>query len=367
MTIYLGENIKRLRLGRNITQETLAEFLGVTFQSVSRWERGEGYPDITVLPSIASFFDVTVDSLLGVDKAKKEDKIKEYLKLYDNIRLKEADSVFAEFKKSVKEFPGDFRILIRYMELLETEKGYPLDPDYEKASKELMSIYENIQKHCTDDAIRIWAKRIIIKRLMKTFDCTCNEEGKYRVFTQYLEQAESIIQTLPAMSDSKEYLSFMYSRGDECKPLDTIGELLHLLCNTVFYHCSSNPDYTKENNIDLLNCLLGLINTLYTDGNYGKNSWWRLYNYGHLGRFYYEAGDKENALINLKIAAEYAAELDKNPDLSQQAAWFYERSGIYRETNASQFMKTVMTEHYGLSDEFKAKEEFKEIIEILDK
>ena len=38
--INIGENIKRLRLDRKLTQETLAEFLGVTFQRVSRWERG---------------------------------------------------------------------------------------------------------------------------------------------------------------------------------------------------------------------------------------------------------------------------------------------------------------------------------------
>ena len=55
MTVYLGKNIKRLRLERKLTQEILAEFLGVTFQSVSNWERGESYPDITMLPEIAVF------------------------------------------------------------------------------------------------------------------------------------------------------------------------------------------------------------------------------------------------------------------------------------------------------------------------
>ena len=56
MTIYIGENIKRLRLQKELTQEILAEFLGISFQSISRWERGESYPDITMLPVIASFF-----------------------------------------------------------------------------------------------------------------------------------------------------------------------------------------------------------------------------------------------------------------------------------------------------------------------
>lgn len=56
MTIHLNENIKRLRLERGLTQEKLAEHLGVTFQSVSRWERGEAYPDITMLTCLAGFF-----------------------------------------------------------------------------------------------------------------------------------------------------------------------------------------------------------------------------------------------------------------------------------------------------------------------
>ena len=67
MTIYIGENIKRLRLQKELTQEVLAEFLGISFQSISRWERGESYPDITMLPVIANFFDVTVDELLTVN------------------------------------------------------------------------------------------------------------------------------------------------------------------------------------------------------------------------------------------------------------------------------------------------------------
>ena len=41
MNIYFGENLKRLRLEKNLTQEKLADFLGVSFQSISKWERGD--------------------------------------------------------------------------------------------------------------------------------------------------------------------------------------------------------------------------------------------------------------------------------------------------------------------------------------
>ena len=89
MTIFFGENLKRLRKEKELTQETLAEFLGVSFQTISKWERGETYPDITTLPIISRFFDISIDDLLGVNKLREENQINEYLKLYDNIKLKD--------------------------------------------------------------------------------------------------------------------------------------------------------------------------------------------------------------------------------------------------------------------------------------
>ena len=56
MTIYLGENLKSFRKARGITQESFANYLGVSFQAVSKWERNDSYPDITMLPEIADFF-----------------------------------------------------------------------------------------------------------------------------------------------------------------------------------------------------------------------------------------------------------------------------------------------------------------------
>ena len=101
MTIYLSENIKRLRREKDLTQETLAEFLGVTFQSVSNWERGESYPDITMLPEIAGFFKVSVDELLGVNRVEDEAEITKELEAYDNIRDKELKlKIINRLKKS---------------------------------------------------------------------------------------------------------------------------------------------------------------------------------------------------------------------------------------------------------------------------
>jgi len=68
MNINIGENIKNLRKRKEITQEELAEYLGISFQSISKWERGEGFPDITMLPDLADFFNISIDELVGAER-----------------------------------------------------------------------------------------------------------------------------------------------------------------------------------------------------------------------------------------------------------------------------------------------------------
>lgn len=65
MTIKLAENLQLLRKEKGLTQEELASIFGVTSQSVSKWELGLSCPDITVLPEIAAYYQISVDELLG--------------------------------------------------------------------------------------------------------------------------------------------------------------------------------------------------------------------------------------------------------------------------------------------------------------
>ena len=62
-----SQNLKRLRLEKNLTQEHLASILGVSVQSVSRWECGNTLPDVMLLPVIARLYGVTVDDLYRTD------------------------------------------------------------------------------------------------------------------------------------------------------------------------------------------------------------------------------------------------------------------------------------------------------------
>ncbi len=64
--LAFSETLKSLRKEKNLTQEQLGDVLGVSAQAISRWENGASLPDITMLPAIAAYFEVSADTLLGI-------------------------------------------------------------------------------------------------------------------------------------------------------------------------------------------------------------------------------------------------------------------------------------------------------------
>lgn len=80
--LNIAENIIRLRRDRKITQEKLADFIGVTKASVSKWESGRSTPDVLLLPQLAAFFGVTVDELIGYEAQLSREQIR---KIYGDL------------------------------------------------------------------------------------------------------------------------------------------------------------------------------------------------------------------------------------------------------------------------------------------
>ena len=370
MDNYFSENIKRLRKERDLTQEGLADFFGVSFQAVSKWERGDSYPDIKMLPEIAAFFNVTIDELLGTDKVKKEQRIAAYLEKFNKMQLSDASDVLSEYEKAIREFPNESTILIKYMELLHIEKGSVPIQKYKPLSDKLIYTYEKIQKYCTDDAIRIRAKRIMIQHLMWQYQCLGWLNDGQKFDEKYKKKAESIFETLPSLRDSREYLlldmdfdrdSFDYDKW-LVNRRKAIEELSYLLQNVIIGYCYYNNAFTPEYKIEVINNMNGILQMLGEDN---KNAIHIIYNYGHLGYLYAQIGDNENALNNLRTAAERAVAFDNLPELARRTALFYEKEKRFRNMNMRERMFELMTKHYPLTDEFKATPEFREIINIM--
>ena len=91
MKLSIGEKIALLRKEKNITQTELAEYLCLAPQTVSRWEVGNGAPEISLLPKIAAFFGVSIDDLFGLTSlARAEDLVCKYSVLRDDRSFREA-------------------------------------------------------------------------------------------------------------------------------------------------------------------------------------------------------------------------------------------------------------------------------------
>lgn len=91
----IGMKIKNLRLERGVTQEALAEQLGVTAQAVSKWERGVAAPDIGLLPELSVFFGVRIDDLFELSSRERLDRIGHRME-HDGGCLSQADFEYAE-------------------------------------------------------------------------------------------------------------------------------------------------------------------------------------------------------------------------------------------------------------------------------
>lgn len=106
--MYIAENLKTLRRGRDLTQEEAAEALGVSAQSVSKWERGDTCPDITLLPALANFYRVSIDALVGMDRIN-DSRAREAVFAEGHRCLRDGDpcAAAAVFAGALKTFPSD--------------------------------------------------------------------------------------------------------------------------------------------------------------------------------------------------------------------------------------------------------------------
>lgn len=136
--MYLSENLKKYRLLKNLTQEDIAEMLNITPQSVSKWERGESYPDITFLPALANIFETSIDLLIGMDTIRAEQTLynihKTATEFQRNSDYASAEKVYRDALLIYPNKPGMILGLAGVLALLDqfeeaielTERGLPI-------------------------------------------------------------------------------------------------------------------------------------------------------------------------------------------------------------------------------------------------
>lgn len=204
MEMNIGTNIKRLRTSKNITQEQLSEAMNVTCAAVSKWERNETYPDITLLQPLAYFFGVTLDELMGYNQEKIQADINEVIACYRSYWKSDYTKAREIIVKAYHDYPNDYWIMHYYMWNIGGDMA-DNDPAVLIAHKEeFLDICDKILEGCTDEGIRLnaWNMRAkILHAEKKTEEALKIYQSK---FSDWYTTGEQKTEQLFA-KDTKEY------------------------------------------------------------------------------------------------------------------------------------------------------------------
>lgn len=158
MNIRIGEKIRALRKERNLSQENLSQYLGVSFQSVSKWENGTSMPDITLIPAIASFFEVSTDELFDFNRLETERKVQQACWDIADWRRDDPEKAEKAYRDLLRQYPGNEIILANLLYVLQKlEKN-----------EELIELCKTVIASAKLEDIRYDAARIMAETYRKT-------------------------------------------------------------------------------------------------------------------------------------------------------------------------------------------------------
>ena len=290
MDINLKETLRKLRNNKGVTQEALAKYLGITPQSVGKWERGEGFPDITLLPKLALYFDVTVDELLSIDRVRIEAKINEYLKESSVCKLEGDNAKNLEiWERAYAELPNECRVIEELMFAINRDALYPCPP--EKADRIILLAEKLLEK-----SIEIHYKENALQTLAFTYSSIGNKEKAL----QYADQCGTF-------HNCAEGLKTIILDGEEgVKARQSyIQSLIHTATSTslILADCG---DFDSDEKIEINQFAIDILKNLYSDGNYGF-AVWDLYHLNfNIASEYALQKDKENTLKYLEESCKYS-------------------------------------------------------------
>ena len=260
----IGEKIRILRKNNGMTQEQLAEVLEISTPAVSKWESGQTYPDISLLPIIARYFEVTIDFLFDFSNELSDESIKvicdDIAKKFESLQF-----IFAqkEWENYLRKFPTYYplRYELATIALFNLHKASSLEEMYAFANK-IIGVYEECTK----------------SNELKIKQGAYFQMANLYIMQQDFDRAETVLSKLPTQFASpKILLSMIYIGNNNLKKaskniqeniygalIDIIGELSNMI-SILRLDESENADKI----LDLFNIQKNIIRIFDLESIYG--------------------------------------------------------------------------------------------------
>ncbi|MBQ8524842.1 MAG: helix-turn-helix transcriptional regulator [Clostridia bacterium] len=336
MNLYIGENIKRLRKLKNITQETLAERMHVSIAAVSKWERGETLPDISMVIPLASYFGVSTDEILGLDHAKNEEAILKYISESERLAsIGKSHERFNLLKKAYAEFPNDWRIVDLYMWQLQYDPNFVEGPFGNEVHKdELYALCERVLDECTVDKVRYSALSIIggLYNLDGERDKAIETAKR---FPQYwMTEGEELEGCY--MDDNAEWLKQVR------RNIWDLSMKLHVKLRNTAHHDNTIDSHKT---IKYLKKDVSLIKMIFDDDDYGFYHHELSVLYMWIANRYVMVGDLDSAFEYYELSFYHAKEYDELPKLITHTSFFVKDVTLDMSKTNTDIEDNVVTHH----------------------
>lgn len=300
----IAEIIRKRRRAKDMTQEEIAEILGVSVSAVSLWESGKTAPDISLIPAICSVLEVSADELFGIDLEKKKEDIDKIIEeAHKSGGRGYSEDALAVIEKGLKKYPDSPHLLDKARHYHYRIYNFYKDtnPGTAQPHKEAtISLGEKILEKCTELGFRSSATQ--------TLCFIYREENP--------ERAEELVNNMSRIYTSYEVLKTHIYKGD--KAIEADQDLLLTTLDLMTQRMISNRKadfgelrYTLDEMALVHEKVIAVYNIIFDDGNFGFYHTRIMDSEMPLADYYAEKGDSEKTLEHLGNAAHHAIEFVK--------------------------------------------------------
>ncbi len=295
----IGSTIKRLRREKDITQEQLAEYLGITSRAISQWECDRTAPDISQLPALCHIFNVSSDVLLEIDIEKNHEAIKGYLdKAQAELNQGKFENCAEILREGLRKFPKSYQIMNSLADAIVCVHSRKGIQEYE----EVFELCNRILSECTDSITRYEATQ--------TLGIAYGYAGKQGEMLKLAEE-------LPHMYFS--YENFMMYRWKGDADFEKLQDFMYYLIGRTSEmieiaarqrHDNNEFIYPLEDRIQLWKTKVALLELFFPDGDYQFMAQFGETACGFLCDVYLGKKDYEEAWYWIQKGADFAVHMD---------------------------------------------------------